>query len=52
MGKPVGLNIVCYSDADYASLGDGSSQNGFIIFVGGRMSRMAPICWSSKNLTK
>ena len=42
-GKPVGLNIVYYSDATYASLEDGSSLSGFIIFVLGKMNRMAPI---------
>lgn len=50
LGKPSDLNIVCYSDATYASLEDGSSQGGFIILVCGKINRMAPICWSSKKL--
>ena len=52
LGKPSALNIVCYADATYASLEDGSSQGGFIIFVCGTMNRMAPICWSSKKLDR
>ena len=40
------LNIVCYTDATYISLEDGSSQVGFIIFVCGMTNRMVPICQS------
>ena len=36
----------------YASLEDGSSQGGFIIFVCDMTNRLAPICWLSKNLDK
>lgn len=52
LGKPSDLNIVCYSDATYASLEDGSSQGGFIIFVCGKMNRIAPICWSPKKVDR
>ena len=44
------FNIVCYANATYASLEDGSSQGGFIIFVCSMINRMVPICWSSKKL--
>ena len=49
VGRLTDLNIVCYEDATYASLEDGSSQGGFIIFVSDTMNRMAPLCWSSKK---
>ena len=52
LGRPSDLNFVCSGDLTYASLEDGSSQDGFIILVCGMMNRMAPICWSSKNLTE
>ena len=42
--RPSDMNIVCYADATYASLEDGSSQDGFIIFVCSTTNRMAPIC--------
>ena len=48
--RPSDLNIVYYANATYASLEDGSSQVGFIIFVCGTMNRMTLICWSSKKL--
>ena len=50
--RPLDLNIVCYADTTSASLDEGSSWDGFIIFVCGMMNRMAPICWSSKKLDK
>ena len=50
LGKLSDLNIVCYADAIYASLEDGSSRGGFIIFVCGMINRMDPIYWSSKKL--
>ena len=50
--RPSDLNIVGYADVTNASLEDGSSQGDFIIFVCSTTNRMAPICWSSKNLTE
>ena len=52
LGKPSDLNIVWYADATYASLEDGSSQDGFIIFVYGTMNRVAPIAGHHKKLTE
>ncbi|GAB1599998.1 hypothetical protein Ahia01_000277300 [Argonauta hians] len=52
LGNPSDLSVVCYSDATYASLEDGSSQGGFIILVYDKMNRLAPICWSSKKLDR
>ena len=40
-GKPADLKIVGYSDVTYASLEDVYLQGGFMIFVFGRMNRMA-----------
>ena len=49
--KPASLNIVFFSDANYASLEDGTSQGGFYHLCG-RMNRIAPIYWSSKKLDR
>ena len=51
ISKSSELNVIVYSDATYASLDDGSSQGGFIIFVGYE-EKLAPICWSSKKLER
>ena len=50
--RPLDLNIVCHADATYASLEDGSSQGGFIIYFFGMTNKMALIYCSSKKLTK
>ena len=52
LGKPSDLKVLCYSDATYASLEDGSSQGGFVILVQGVGDKLAPICWSSKRLER
>ena len=44
LGRPSDLNIICYADETYASLEEGSSPGGFIIFVCGTVNRIAPIC--------
>ena len=44
LGKPMGLNIVCYSDGTYVSLEDGFLQGHFIISVCGRMNTIAFRC--------
>lgn len=44
------MKVICYSDSTYAILEDGSSQGGFIIFVGSKMDKVIPMCWSSKKL--
>ena len=43
------LQVVGYADATYASLGDGSSQGAYLIFLQGDNRRIAPISWQSKN---
>ena len=43
LGRPSYLNIVCYANTTYASLENGSSQDGFMIFVCGMMNRMLVI---------
>lgn len=52
LGKPSDLHILCYTDASYASLEDGSSQGGFVVFIGGSTDKMAPMCWASKKLDR
>ena len=42
LGKPSDLHILCYTDASYPSLEDGSSQGGFVVFIGGSTDKMAP----------
>ena len=50
LGDPSSFEILAFSDATYASLGDGASQGAFIIFVQGSNGLIAPICWQSKKL--
>ena len=52
LGTPEDLRIVAYSDATYASLEDGSSQGGVIVFIQGKDNMIAPIIWQSKKLDK
>ena len=46
------LSVIAYSDATYASMDDGSSQGGHIVFVKGENGRVAPIIWQSKRLDR
>ena len=46
------MKIKAYSDATYASLGDGSSQGGYVIFVEGSNRKIIPMCWQSKKLNR
>ena len=52
LGTPNDLRVLAYSDATYASLEDGSSQGGFIVFVQGKDNKVAPISWQSKKLDR
>ena len=52
LGDPSKLKVLAYSDATYASLEDGSSQGGQIIFVQGENKKIAPISWQSKKLER
>ena len=52
MGNPKNLKILAYSDATYASLEDGSSQGGQILFIQGDDNKVAPISWQSKKLDR
>ena len=51
IGTPEELSITVFCDATYASLNDGSSQGGFIIFIEGSKG-IAPISWQSKKLDR
>ena len=46
------LRIVCFSDATHASLPDGGSQGGFIVFIQDQNKNIAPITWQSKRLNR
>ena len=50
LGDPKNFRIFVFSDATYASLGDGASQGAFIVFLQGANGLIAPICWQSKKL--
>lgn len=52
LGDPDKLEVLVYADATYASLKDGCSQGGFIVFVKGIDNLVIPICWSSKKLNR
>ena len=52
VGKISDLELVAFSDATYASLEDGASQGGYVIFVKGKGMKMSPISWSSKRLVR
>ena len=46
------LCVIAYSDATYASLEDGSSQGGHIVFLKGNNDRVVPIVWKSTRLNR
>ena len=48
----VKMKIKAFSDATYASLDDGSSHGGYIIFIEGRNKKAIPITWQSKKLNR
>ena len=52
LGNPSKLKVISYSDATYASLADGSSQEAFIVLLKGENNFVAPISWQSKKLNR
>ena len=44
------LSVSVFSDATYASMDDGSSQGGHIVFLRGVNNKVVPISWQSKRL--
>jgi hypothetical protein len=52
LGNPKRLNLKVYSDATHASLNDGSSQGGFIVFLEGPNGKNVPLSWQSKKLQR
>ena len=52
MGDSRKLSISVFSDATYASMDDGSSQGGHIVFLRGLNDRVVPISWQSKRLNR
>ena len=51
LGNPEFWEILAYTDATHASLPNGSSQGGYIIFIKGN-NRVAPIAWRTKKLQR
>ena len=50
IGSPSNFEICVFTDATHNSLGDGSSQGGYIVFIKGQNGEMVPISWKSKKL--
>ena len=46
------LTVVCFADATHASLPDGGSQAGQLVFVQDPLGTVAPIHWQSKRLNR
>ena len=45
-------SIICFSDAAFANLKNGSSQGGFIIFLYKSDKNYAPILWNSRKIQR
>ena len=52
LGSPEDLKVEVYSDATHASLNDGASQGGFVIFLKGKGGKTVPMSWKSKRLQR
>ena len=52
LGVTKNLSVAVFSDATYASMEDGSSQGGHIVFLKGVDNRVVPIGWQSKRLNR
>ena len=52
LGCPAELSVEVYADATHASLADGASQGGFVIFLKGKNGLTVPLSWQSKRLQR
>ena len=52
LGDSRKLSVSVFSDATYASMEDGSSQGGHIVFLRGANDKVVPINWQSKRLNR
>ena len=52
LGDPADIRVVAYGDGTHASLADGSSQGGFMVFLSGGNDNVAPVIWQSKKLDR
>ena len=52
LGNPKKFKMLAFSDATYASLGDGSSQGALIVLIKRENGLVAPIIWQSKKLVR
>ena len=44
--------LECYTDASFANLSDGSSQGGFVIFLGSSEGSRCPLYWESRKIRR
>ena len=51
LGNPANISILAYGDGTHASLADGSSQGGFMVFLYDDHN-VAPVIWQSKKLDR
>ena len=52
LGDEKNLSVVVYADATHASLEDGSSQGGHIVFLKGGNNKVVPIMWKSAKVNR
>ena len=52
LGDPAAVKVVVYADGSHASLPNGASQGGSIVFLVGQNNKAAPMSWKSKKLTR
>ena len=52
LGSPKDLSVEVYTDATHASLSDGSSQGGFVIFLKGKSGQTVPMSWRSRKIQR
>nr|XP_039264060.1 uncharacterized protein LOC120339893 [Styela clava] len=52
LGPNENLNLVCYTDASFASLNDGGSQSGSLVFLVGESGYCNLLSWESKRIRR
>ena len=45
-------DVICYTDASYASLPGGASQGAYVIFLKGTNNEYAPVAWKSTKIKR
>ena len=52
LGNIENVKMVCFSDASFANLKDGSSQGAYISFLVGMDGNFAPLSWHSRKVRR